>query len=412
MRVEKQRRVIERKGALMIRRSYQEGYVSNEQKSKRGKFFEIRYRVPEGDGKWRHCSERLYGLGGRKDAKKILRERLDQINERAPHRLEQITFKQFVTEFFRPSLDRAALKPSTLYGYASVLDIHLIPFFGNSRLRDITEVDVEKFVQKMMATGKHPKTVRNQLLLLQSVFSLAQEDKVVKGCPVQKKHKPKFRRRKREAWTPEQLRSIIQAAPTEYKALFFAAAFTGARLGELLGLQWKYINFDQRELRIVQSLWRQQINDPKTEDSSRTIRMGSVLTRVLELHRENSRFKAPNDFVFGKPDGSHLHPDVMRKDVLYPILDRLQIPREKRRSGFHAFRHSAGSVINQETGNLKLAQALLGHSDFNTTANIYVHTSTESEREASEVLEKTILGDLFVSLFVSRTIRNSQEIVN
>jgi integrase len=102
---------------------------------------------------------------------------------------------------------------------------------------------------------------------------------------------------------------------------------------------------------------------------------------MLESHRTNSRFNKPDDFVFWKTDGSHLHPDVMRKDVLYPILDRLQIPREKRQSGFPAFRHSAGSVINQETGNIKLAQALLGHADFSTTADIYVHTSGESERK-------------------------------
>jgi integrase len=67
-------------------------------------------------------------------------------------------------------------------------------------------------------------------------------------------------------------------------------------------------------------------------------------------------------------------------------------------------------VINQETGNLKLAQALLGHADFNTTADIY--TSVASEREASEVLERTIWGDLFVTMFAPRTNGSKQGIVN
>jgi integrase len=393
-------------------RSFQEGYVSKERKGKKGTFFEIRYRKRQADGSWRHCGERLYGLGGRKEARKILQDRLDHIDEVAVHGVEQITFKAFVNDYFKPSLERAALKPSTIYGYTSVLDIHLIPAFGDQRLSAITPIDVEKFVQKTISTGKHPKTVRNRLLLLQSIFSLAMEYKLVDGCPVTKKHKPKFRRRKREAWTPDQLRSIIQAAPAELKAFFFAAAFTGARLGELLALQWKHVIADKRELRIVQSLWRQQINDPKTEDSVRTIKMGTVLSQMLELHRENSRFNAPNDFVFGKADGSHLHPDVLRKDVLYPILDRQQIPREKRQSGFHAFRHSAGSVVHQETGSIKLAQMLLGHADFNTTADIYVHTSKESERKASEVLEKTILGDLFATLFAGANKTSVTERVN
>ena len=59
--------------------------------------------------------------------------------------------------------------------------------------------------------------------------------------------------------------------------------------------------------------------------------------------------------MFCKKDGSALDPDVLRKDALYPILDRLGIPRKKGASGFHTFRHSAASIVNDRTGNLKLA---------------------------------------------------------
>jgi integrase len=83
---------------------------------------------------------------------------------------------------------------------------------------------------------------------------------------------------------------------------------------------------------------------------------------------------------------------VLRKDVLYPTLDRLRIPRTSRMSGFHAFRHSAGSIVNAQTGNLKLAQKLLGHSNLSTTADIYTHVYTESEREAALAVEQAIFG--------------------
>jgi integrase len=74
-----------------------------------------------------------------------------------------------------------------------------------------------------------------------------------------------------------------------------------------------------------------------------------------------------------KPDGSPLHPDVLRRNVLYPVLDRLRIASPPRASGFHAFRHSVGSLINAETGNLKLAQKLLGHSNINNDGR-YLYT--------------------------------------
>jgi integrase len=108
---------------------------------------------------------------------------------------------------------------------------------------------------------------------------------------------------------------------------------------------------------------------------------------------QNSQYIGPEDFVFCKPDGSSYHPDVLRKDVLYPALDRLGIPRVSRMCGFHALRHSAGSIVNAQTGNLKLAENLLGHSNLSTTAGIFTHTFTESEREAATAIEQAIFGE-------------------
>jgi integrase len=105
--------------------------------------------------------------------------------------------------------------------------------------------------------------------------------------------------------------------------------------------------------------------------------------------------------VFCKPNGATLHPDVLRKDVLYPILDRLGIPRQPRSSGFHRFRHSVGSFVNAQTGNLKLAQKFLGHSNIGTTADIYTHMSEETEREAALAVERAIYGDLFSTVLNS-----------
>jgi len=62
---------------------------------------------------------------------------------------------------------------------------------------------------------------------------------------------------------------------------------------------------------------------------------------------------------------------------------------------FHTFRHSAASIVNEQTGNLKLAQKFLGHSIIEMTADIYTHTSAEAERKAGVALERAIYGDLF-----------------
>jgi integrase len=215
---------------------------------------------------------------------------------------------------------------------------------------------------------------------------------------IRKRHKPTVDRHEKPIWSPAQLLNILSAAPTDFRAFFDCVALTGARLGEALALKWKHVDLEGRILRIEHSLWRRQLVSPKTAANTRNISLGRALTETLRNHNEKFSHRWPDDFVFCKRDGSPLDPDVLRKDALYPILDRLGIlgiPRKKGASGFHTFRHSAASIVNEQTGNLKLAQKFLGHSTIEMTADIYTHTSAEAEREAAIALERAIYRDLF-----------------
>ena len=109
-----------------------------------------------------------------------------------------------------------------------------------------------------------------------------------------------------------------------------------------------------------------------------------------------------------------MHPIVPTAILLHAAMGRYFHSSEFSQSYLphevHAFRHSAASLINHKTGNLKLAQGLLGHSNLSTTADTYTHTSAEAQREASEVLERKILGDLFP--IVPKTGNRSNSFVN
>jgi len=125
------------------------------------------------------------------------------------------------------------------------------------------------------------------------------------------------------------------------------------------------------------------------------IYFGPSLLSAMTAQKHNSKHNGPEDIVFCKDDGSPLNPDVLRRDVLYPTLDRLGIARSRRAAGFHTFRDSAATIVNQKTGNLKLVQKLLGHSNLSTTADVYTHTSADADRNAPLALEQAIFGDLF-----------------
>lgn len=385
----------------MTRQSYQQGYVSKPIHTRYGDAFKIRYRVRTAEGKWKQKSETLYNLSGRKAARAVLDKRIQEASN-PNYEATDLTLRQFVDAYWRPSLDRKGVKLSTRENYESVLDNHILPALGDYRLADIAPLHVEQFAQAKSKSGLSGKTVRNILLVLQAIFSLAVDNDLVVKSPIRKSHKPVYRSQEKPVWAPKVVLAIIQAAPKPYRALFCCAGLVGPRQGELLALQWKHVDLKERKLRIEQSLWRGQLVPPKTAGSVRTIYFGNVLATVLEEHRQSATHREPEDFVFCKADGSPLHPDVLRKDVLYPILDKLGVERTPGASGFHTFRHSVASILNACTGNLKLAQRLLGHSTVDVTADVYTHTSVEAEREGTVAIERAIYGDLFPNLFPTR----------
>lgn len=378
----------------MTRQSYQQGYVSKPIPTRSGTVFKIRYRVKSADGKWNHKSETLRGLPGRKAARAVLDQRIREASNHGPEGSD-LSLRTFVNAWWKPYLQRKGVKLSTKGNYESVLQRHILPVFGDVRMEDIVPLHIERFVQTKVASGLTGKTVRNLLLVLQAILSLAVDNDLIARSPIRKRHKPTVDRREKPIWSPAQLLNILSAAPVELRAFFDCVALTGTRLGEALALKWKQIDLERRTLRVEHSLWRGQLVSPKTAASARSIPLGKALTETLKIHREKSLHRGPDDFVFCRRNGSPLDPDVLRKDVLYPIVDRLGIPRMKGASGFHTFRHSAASIINEQTGNLKLAQKFLGHSTIEMTADVYTHTSAEAEREAAVALERAIYGELF-----------------
>ncbi len=106
--------------------TFQKGYVSEGFKTQRGIAYRIRYRVPTADGKWKHKSEVLYELSGRKAAGDVLSNGLREALKRTPEAAE-LSVQDFVEAYWKPYLERRNVKPSTRKGYESVLNAHILP---------------------------------------------------------------------------------------------------------------------------------------------------------------------------------------------------------------------------------------------------------------------------------------------
>jgi integrase len=144
------------------------------------------------------------------------------------------------------------------------------------------------------------------------------------------------------------------------------------RFGEALALRWLDFNSPACELAISHTLYRLKLKEPKTPSSSRVLKLPSMAARALVEHREQSSFPGDEDYIFCRGDGRPLSASALRRH-LYKAMDRAGIERVKGQFGFDIFRHTAGSLIYAKSGDLKLVQEQLGHSDISTTSDIFVH---------------------------------------
>jgi site-specific recombinase XerD len=90
-------------------------------------------------------------------------------------------------------------------------------------------------------------------------------------------------------------------------------------------------------------------------------------------------------------DGRPVEPKVFREEILYPAMERAGIPVEKRATGLHMFRHTAGSLLNKKTADLKRVQVQLGHADIGTTADVYTHVDLETVHRNAADLQSVFL---------------------
>lgn len=384
-------RVTRLRRPYMTRSSFQKGYVFT-RKTERGTVHVIRYRVRSADGKWRHKAETI-ASSRRKDAERVLAERLREVNRglRLP---VEITFADYASGHWETYISQN-LKPSTQASHRSNVNAHLLPVFGKRRLSEISPVHVMDLLKDKAAAGLKPKSLLNLYVLLQKMLNLAVALELLNSNPMQRVPKPKVERTEKPSLSPTQVKSIADNMPQNLRALVVLLYLTGLRIGEALALKWSDLDFDHSKLYVRRSVWRGKEQTPKSRKSIRAKHLLDGLARVLQSHRELCVSRQPADYLFVNGVGRSCDPDDLRKRVLYPAMDKAGIERNVARSyGFHLFRHSAGSQMQEVTGDLKQTQSFLGHASIGITSDVYVHLQPDSEVESMRKLEQTFFNEL------------------
>ncbi len=202
--------------------------------------------------------------------------------------------------------------------------------------------------------------------------------------------RPRVEREEKPTLPKEQLEAVIAAVPLNYRALFVVLIFTELRIGEALGLKWQDVDPEHRTLYIRRSIWRGHELAPKSKRSIRSKYMVATLSEAPAWHRRVSHDPKPDQYVFAGGSGRPLHPDDVRRRVLYPAMDKVGIARVKRAFGFHLFRHSAGTKLQEATGDIKTTSSFLGHASTAITGDVYLHLTPDADRSSMEKLESAL----------------------
>lgn len=186
--------------------------------------------------------------------------------------------------------------------------------------------------------------------------------------------------------------------------IFTVLSYTGLRIGELLALKWADFNEKQGTIRVIKTLYnpnnhieKYQLLTPKTKGSVRTIKIVEKLVNMLKKHRikqneiklKNHLIYQDNGFIFARDDG---HPQL-RKVVETRLKRLLKIAGIEKKITPHSFRHTHTSLLIEAGVGIKEIQQRLGHTDINTTMNIYAHMTDNMEEKASQKFDK-LMEDL------------------
>ncbi len=272
----------------------------------------------------------------------------------------------------------AGLKRSTLRGYRSVIEAHLVPFFQNRPIDRIADADVAALDGSLREKGLTPQTRRNVLGLLGAMLTTARKKGWISANPLVDYEKPRKARSEPEELrflTLEELELVLHEIPGDplgrvERALVLTAAMTGMRRGELLGLRWKDVDWRARKIRVVRTFVGGKEDTPKSLSSRRDVPLADRVARELRGLWETTPFQADDDPVFAHPDGTGLPMDGSGVSKRFRVALRRAGVRRVR---FHDLRHTFGTMMARDPRvSMRTLQGWLGHSDPATTA-IYAH---------------------------------------
>lgn len=318
-----------------------------------------------------------------------------------------VKFEIFAEEWFS-EYAKSNLR-NTTYNFLYHQRLRVYRAIGGTSMEKITVRQLQDFINSLSRDGANevngkplsPKTVRHVLSLVSDIFAYAVRMGVVRENPCVRVVLPKLVRKEKKIYTVEEtvrLMELLRNEPVKYRAFFYMLIYSGCRRGELLGLEWRDVDFQNCLISIRRTSCytpgRGTYTDTtKTEQSRRTLKLPR---EVMDVLRDLYAFQLRQADIFGdkwvetgrlftKENGEPQHPNTS-----YHWLEKFCARNGLPFYGIHSFRHLFASLLVGNGVDIVTVSGVLGHSAVSTTSNIYCHMLEDARARASDTVASAL----------------------
>ena len=318
-----------------------------------------------------------------------------------------VKFETFCEEWFE-EYAKINLR-NTTYERLYQLRDRVYKAIGHLRMDKITTRQIQAFVSSLskdganLITGKPlaPKTVRHYLNLISDVYGYATRMGVVSDNPCRNVTVPKDAPKEKKIYTVEEVTKFLNLLENEtlkYRVFFNLLIFSGFRRGEILGLEWKDVDFENNVISVHRTSCHTTkkgtyTDTTKTKKSQRTLKFPQAIMDMLRDFKEEQDAEAlkigdkwvETDRLFTKWNGEPEYPEMPYK-WLKRFCEKNGLPFY----GLHSYRHFFASVLVNEGVDIVSVSGALGHSNVATTSNIYCHILESSRAKVSAAITNAL----------------------
>lgn len=305
---------------------------------------------------------------------------------------KNITLEEWLKEWMRV-YKKPYISPRTYQGYVEKSKT-ILEHLGNMQLQKIELYHLQKFISDLQNEGKSPKSLRHYYSILKMSFDDAIMCRHISLNPTRNLKLPSMRRKELNIMTKEE-QLVFEGFMKKYRmgTAYIVLVNTGLRAGELSGLTWKDVDFENKALYVRRGMQKittydddfnkikreRKVTDVKTENSYRVVPMLDKVVRILQEYKKKVQTEQEelaelgegfkdDDFIFKTKYNHPITSEYLRK-----TCQGICKSNNFRKVGIHELRHTFATRSIEAGIDLRVLQEILGHASYSTTADIYVH---------------------------------------